>query len=324
MDFVRNVTMDGTFTGDVLPRKITAGDQFVDKEGCVAICSYMTQGSKCSGLSIVNNIAAGCKFGGFIAPGHDCDDSGQQKFRNNVAHSSNGAGAYIYPDVAGKDHGKCYEGSHFAAYKNTLQCVVAHYPTVDMRMHDITCIDNERGINLQTAGDNDEISIRFYDSHIYGETKALDCPDQTECYCPVKFGFMLFGNNFGGKDLHPTMASALPVYKVKSEGAWGGEIVVNNVRFSNFRKAQTACQNKQTVFQRNKYASDKIPMHKFNGCKFIDVDEESLVWFEDSPWSWANISDCGQWPCTAPENIVMSFLGTTWDGITPPNARGTF
>ena len=199
MDFVKNVTLHDTFTGDVMPRPFTAGDMVVDKEGCVAVCSYMTQGSKCFDLKITNNIAAGCKFGGFIAPGHDCGDSQSTKFRNNVAHSSNGAGAYIYPDVSGNRHDKCYEGSHFTGYKNTLQCVVTHYSTLEMIMHDITCIDNERGINLQTAGDNDEILIRFYDSSIYGETKALDCPDTAECYCPVKFGFMLFGNNFGGK-----------------------------------------------------------------------------------------------------------------------------
>ena len=119
MDFVRNVTLEDTFTGDVMPRELTAGDQVVDKEGCVAICSFMTQGSKCSSLKITNNIAAGCKFGGFIAPGHNCDDSGSTKFRDNVAHSSNGSGAYIYPDVSGARHSKCYEGSHFAAYKNT-------------------------------------------------------------------------------------------------------------------------------------------------------------------------------------------------------------
>lgn len=164
MDFVRNVTLHDTFTGDVMPRPFSAGDMVVDKEGCVAVCSYMTQGSKCTDLQITNNIAAGCKYGGFIAPGKDCDDTSSLKFKNNVAHSSNGAGAYIYPDVAGNRHDKCYEGSHFAAYKNTLQCVVTHYPTKEMRMHDITCIDNERGINLQTAGDNDEIQIKFYNS----------------------------------------------------------------------------------------------------------------------------------------------------------------
>lgn len=44
------------------------------------------------------------------------------------------------------------------------------------------------------------------------------------------------------------MASALPVYKVKSEGAWGGEIVIENVNFVNFRNQQTTCKAKQTVF----------------------------------------------------------------------------
>ena len=115
-------------------------------------------------MKITNNIAAGCKFGGFIAPGHDCGDSRSTKFRNNVAHSNNGAGAYIYPDVAGNRHDRCYEGSHFTGYKNNLPCVVTHYPTLEMIFHDITCIDNELGINLQTAGDNDKILIRFYDS----------------------------------------------------------------------------------------------------------------------------------------------------------------
>lgn len=165
-----------------------------------------------------------------------------------MAHSSNGSGAYIYPDMAVPEHSKCYEGSHFAGYKNTLQCVTAHYVTKDMRMHDMTCIDNQKGVSLQTGQDNDKISIRLYDSMIYGETKAMDCPIEQECYCHDKFGFMLFGNNFKGKQLHPTMASSLPVYKVKSESAWGGEVNVDNVSFVNFRKQQTACAMKQTVF----------------------------------------------------------------------------
>ena len=42
MDFVKNVTLHDTFTGDVMPRKFSAGDMLVDKEGCVAVCSYHT------------------------------------------------------------------------------------------------------------------------------------------------------------------------------------------------------------------------------------------------------------------------------------------
>lgn len=93
--------------------------------------------------------------------------------------------------------------------------------------------------------------------------------------------------------MHPTSKSALPVYKIKSEGSWGGDILIDNVKFRNFRRGTTACANRQTVFQRNPYAADKIPMHKFKGCRFTDVDEQSLVWFDPSPLSWANPTDCG-------------------------------
>lgn len=241
MDLVRNVTMDNTFTGDVSKRKIDAGDMFVDKEGCVAICSYMTQGSKCYDLQITDNIAAGCVFGGFVAPGHDCGDTSSKKFRGNIAHSNDGAGAYIYPDNASSKHSKCYEGSHFTGYKNQLQCVTTHYNTLDMRMSDLTCIDNAKGVCLQTGGSNDEISISLKDSKIYGETDALDCPDSRDCWCHQKLGLMSFGNNFGSKALHPDMASALPVYKVKSESAWGGDILIYNVDFIDFKSDKTAC-----------------------------------------------------------------------------------
>jgi hypothetical protein len=37
-------------------------------------------------------------------------------FRNNVAHSSEGSGAIIFPDGSNEQF-ECYEGSYFAAYK---------------------------------------------------------------------------------------------------------------------------------------------------------------------------------------------------------------
>jgi hypothetical protein len=30
----------------------------------------------------------------------------------------------------------------------------------------------------------------------------------------------------------------------------------------------------------------------------------------DPPEAWANIDDCGNWPCTAPQNVLMSFENT--------------
>lgn len=39
-DYVRNFTLTNSFIADVMPRKFGAGDGLVDKEACVAVCSY--------------------------------------------------------------------------------------------------------------------------------------------------------------------------------------------------------------------------------------------------------------------------------------------
>ena len=103
-----------------------------------------------------------------------------------------------------------------------LPCVATHDVTVEMRAHDITCIDSEKGVSLQTGGEGDNQVIKFSNSKIYGETEADDCPADHECYCPNKMGFMIFGNNVAGKTLHMPAASPRPIYKIKSYGAYGG------------------------------------------------------------------------------------------------------
>lgn len=131
MDNVRNVTFNGNFVGDVLKRDSYNAEKSVDKEACVAICSYMLDGSPCYDLTIKNNIAAGCKFAGFIVPGHDCGKSGgSNSFKDNVSHSNLGVGAAIYPSkFTGKSHNKCYEMSYFSGYKTTLPCLATMYQT---------------------------------------------------------------------------------------------------------------------------------------------------------------------------------------------------
>ena len=70
----QNVTVDGLFAADVRSRKVSSLDQYVDKESCVAICSYFEPNS-CFDTSVINSIAAGCMFGGFMAPGHRCGEA---------------------------------------------------------------------------------------------------------------------------------------------------------------------------------------------------------------------------------------------------------
>ena len=35
----------------------------------------------------------------------------------------------------------------------------------------------------------------------------------------------------------------------------------------------------------------------------------------DPPLSWANIADCGSFPCTGPRNLVAKFKTTTFKGL---------
>ena len=52
LDNVRNVKMHNNFIGDVMPRDMEAGDGGADPEACVAVCSYMSDGSPCFDLDI--------------------------------------------------------------------------------------------------------------------------------------------------------------------------------------------------------------------------------------------------------------------------------
>ena len=230
---ISNVSMDGLFIGDVQKRVWTGGDQTLDKEACVAYCSYW-EPNRCFDNSLTNSIAAGCAFAGFVAPGHACDDYDSTIFRGNVAHSGERVGAHIYPNPAISSSSSCYKGSHFSAYKNRDGGLTTMYNTQNLQMHDMTFIDNEKGVCLQTAGERERIIIEMRDVEIYGEDSNSDVPDGQERYCADKYGLMLFGANRGGKDLHPTMASKLPVHKIKSYGSWGPEITLTRVNFNNF------------------------------------------------------------------------------------------
>lgn len=49
-----------------------------------------------------------------------------------------------------------------------------------------------------------------------------------------------------------------------------------------------------------------------------------MVYIYDPPQSWASIDDCGEWPCTGPENVVLNFKGTTYEGSKPTFTRSNF
>lgn len=139
---------------DVTKRVWEGGDNTLDKEACVAFCSYW-EPNRCFNTVVKNSIAAGCAFAGFIAPGDDCDQDEKKAFFGNVAHSSERAGAHIYPDPASGSSSRCYQGRDFMAYKNRDGGLTTMYKSKDQRMSNMVFVDNEKGVCLQTAGEGE-------------------------------------------------------------------------------------------------------------------------------------------------------------------------
>ena len=98
IDTASNITFTGNFIGDVRRREINVLGMFTDKEACVAYGSFKENksGTVTSKMTFKDNIAAGCPFAGFIAPGEDCDAVDPVSFKNNTAHSVDGMGVYAY------------------------------------------------------------------------------------------------------------------------------------------------------------------------------------------------------------------------------------
>ena len=327
IDRARNCTITGNFIGDVRPRNIDFLNSAIDKEACVAYCSLEENksGTPCYDITFTDNIAAGCPFAGFVAPGYEECGKNTFNFYNNIAHSSAGYGAYIYPPPqASSKTTKCFELSHFTGYKNFEPCVVTMAQTLDQRAHNLRCLDNARGVSLNTADQEaDVVKITLSDSYFYGETLAEDCVAGADCFCENKFAMMNMQNMNDGKDLHPTMSSSLPIYKSHGEGNWGGTIFVKNVTFEGFQ-GLSRCGARHVALERNPDSSDKIPPTFFDNIKFINADDLGFVFLEKPAEKWANVKDCGNFPCTAPNNLIYSFASTTWSGSMPSFAYRDF
>lgn len=51
---------------------------------------------------------------------------------------------------------------------------------------------------------------------------------------------------------------------------------------------------------------------------FTNVADEAIVNFFDPPAAWANIADCGDFPCTGPLNTEIRITGAKFEGDVKP------
>lgn len=126
-----------------------------------------------------------------------------------------------------------------------------------------------------------------------------------------------------GKDPIITSSSALPFIKIKGLAVWGGKTQLFRNRFIGFNKA-TKIGRKQSLFSMHKSMSDYIPMAELYDTTLENIEDGALAYIFDPLPGWANLDDCGLYPCTAPLNVLMNFRDTTFVGTTPSWASAAF
>ena len=96
---------------------------------------------------------------------------------------------------------------------------------------------------------------------------------------------------------------------------------MNRNEFIGFEKT-TKLGKRQSIFEMNEYQSDYLPMMEFFDTTFTDV--KSLAYIMDPKPGWANLDDCGNYPCTAPLNALLFFQRTSFNGLKPMWASDDF
>ena len=117
---------------------------------------------------------------------------------------------------------------------------------------------------------------------------------------------------------HITSASSLPMYKIKSYGAWNVVTDYRDTTFSSFASNFTNCGAMQSVFGLNPYSSDYIPLQTFTNSSFNNVADEAMAYIYDPPEGWNNPDDCIAFPCTAPSNVVIQLERVQYSGLVTP------
>lgn len=286
-------------------------------------------------MYVTDNIAAGSAYAGFVAPSYSCGDENTQKFfRDNVAHSidgktgKGGAGIITYANPAVSSHSSCVETSNNLAYKCTNNGFYSVASTAHIIVKHMTVMDNGAGgFGARAAtGDYNNGLIEMTENTIMGESAIPDCPDSTNgdyCIKIEKVAVVPGGFLTKAKDLHPTKPSKLPYWGKNAGHNWAGLTHFTKNKISNF-EGNTKYGMRSVVLGSVPWDSDITQPNYFYDNIFTDVAEDSFAQLASPSPAWANLKDCGNFPCSAPNNVLNSFHRTVWSGRTPYNAKPRF
>jgi hypothetical protein len=168
------------------------------------------------------------------------------------------------------------------------------------------------------------LTMEMNHNMFYGETEIDDCP-QNGGYCirQEKYAVMPPATALGGKEPMILGSSALPMHKIKKDSTWGGKTVMTNNTFTAFNSLTTHLK-KNSIFGASFFQPDYTPMLEISNSKFIDVEEDAMASFLTPPEGWAIIKDCGEFPCTAPLNVLFNLKNSVFQGTQPSFAAADF
>ena len=161
--------------------------------------------------------------------------------------------------------------------------------------------------------------IEMEDIIIWGETSVL--PADSGSYCIDSYGIWLPGASSGSKKVPESMLSSLPYHKLMSEASWMTEAFATNVTFKNWASGEKSCSSSKyhRIFAINSAASDHVPVIVFTNSVFENVANDAIAYLYDPPAGWADINDCGAFPCTAPKNLIIKFVNSSASGANIPD-----
>jgi len=94
--------------------------------------------------------------------------------------------------------------------------------------------------------------------------------------------------------------------------------------FHDWQSKKTKCGGNQAIFGNNSGFSDYVPKQYFEGVVFENVADEAVAYLAPPNPKWINVTDCGNFNCTGPKNMLYiikraSYKGTVQPAITEQN-----
>jgi hypothetical protein len=194
--------------------------------------------------------------------------------------------------------------SHFKAYKNQEDGLVCFSDVQNLVVTDVVVVDNWYGISTQPSSYQvNQASI--LNSVIYGDTESPDS------ICKNKYGLLLPTMAFTSGKKHIVKRSELPWHKIKTEPSFFSTFSTNNITFDGFSSTQSKCGGDLYAIRNNEITPDMGPLYIMNNTNFVNVCDNCVAFLEGPDPSWANGDDCGDFPCSFPNNVFLKFQNAT-------------